>query len=88
MFPPVLNPTTVPQEPKFGERDLMRRSASTVTPPAQRQTEVAKLIDVSKCIGCKACQSACIEWNDTHPQLESNTGIYENPHDLTPTCSR
>jgi formate dehydrogenase iron-sulfur subunit len=45
---------------------------------------VAKLIDVSKCIGCKACQSACIEWNDTNPAVETNTGIYENPHDLTP----
>ena len=36
--------------------DLKRRSASTSPPPAVRETlEVAKLIDVSKCIGCKAC---------------------------------
>ena len=73
MFPPVPNPTTQPEPPKFGVQDLIRRSASTVTPPAQRQTEVAKLIDVSKCIGCKACQSACIEWNDTHPEIGVNT---------------
>lgn len=26
--------------------------------------EVAKLIDVTTCIGCKACQVACSEWND------------------------
>ena len=59
MFTPVPNPTTNPVPPKFGEQDLIRRSASTVTPPAKRLTEVAKLIDVSKCIGCKACQKAC-----------------------------
>ena len=52
--------------------------------PARKLTEVAKLIDISKCIGCKACQSACIEWNDTHPEMESFQGTYMNPHDLTP----
>ena len=40
----------------FGEEDLVRRSASNVPPPARQLTPVAKLIDVSKCIGCKACQ--------------------------------
>ena len=65
--------------------DVKRRSATTDLPEPTRQlTEVAKLIDVSKCIGCKACQSACIEWNDTHPEIEENTGSYMNPHDLTP----
>jgi formate dehydrogenase iron-sulfur subunit len=63
---------------------LIRRSASSVTPPAQRQTEVAKLIDVSKCIGCKACQTACLEWNDLREDVGVNVGVYDNPHDLTP----
>jgi formate dehydrogenase iron-sulfur subunit len=63
---------------------LMRRSASSLTPPAERQTEVAKLIDVSKCIGCKACQVACSEWNDLHEEIGFNTGSYDNPHDLSP----
>lgn len=45
--------------------------------------EVAKLIDVSKCIGCKACQSACEEWNDLRDDVGVNTGTYQNPHDLT-----
>ena len=41
--------------------DLKRRSATTTPPPSARKTtEVAKLIDVSKCIGCKACQVACM----------------------------
>ena len=84
MFPPIPNPTTQTVAPKFGDKDLIRRSASSVTPPAQRQTEVAKLIDVSKCIGCKACQVACLEWNDLREEVGFNTGVYENPHDLTP----
>ncbi len=30
----------------------------------QRQERVAKLIDTTTCIGCKACEVACMEWND------------------------
>ncbi len=84
MFPPIPNPSVAPSPTRFGEQDVVRRSASTVEPPAQRQTEVAKLIDVSKCIGCKACQSACVEWNNLHPAVEENLGVYDNPSDLTP----
>jgi len=68
----------------LSSQDIVRRSASTVTPPAQRLPAVAKLIDTSKCIGCKACQSACLEWNDMREEVGVNVGVYENPHDLTP----
>ncbi|MEN1925666.1 formate dehydrogenase subunit beta [Luteimonas sp. MJ293] len=65
--------------------DLVRSSATADLPAPERQlTKVAKLIDVSRCIGCKACQSACIEWNDLEPEIEENVGVYDNPHDLTP----
>src|SRR5579864_4626042 len=84
MFPPLPNPSVQAGESKFGEQDLVRRSASSVPPPARQLTEVAKLIDVSKCIGCKACQSACLEWNNAREIVSVNTGVYENPHDLTP----
>ncbi|MCB1523826.1 MAG: formate dehydrogenase subunit beta [Rhodoblastus sp.] len=84
MYPPLPNPGVAPSAPKFGEKDLVRRSASTITPPAQRQQQVAKLIDVSKCIGCKACQSACQEWNDLREDIGYTDGTYNNPHDLTP----
>ena len=30
----------------------------------QRQDKVCKLIDTTTCIGCKACEVACVEWND------------------------
>ncbi len=64
--------------------DILRRSATTTSAPQQRQmTEVAKLIDVTKCIGCKACQSACQEWNDLREEVGVNEGSYQNPHDLT-----
>lgn len=64
--------------------DILRRSATTTPSPQQRQmTEVAKLIDVTKCIGCKACQSACQEWNDLREEVGVNLGSYQNPHDLT-----
>jgi len=64
--------------------DIVQRSATTTPSPQQRQTtEVAKLIDVTKCIGCKACQSACQEWNDLREEVGINEGSYQNPHDLT-----
>ena len=30
----------------------------------QREDKVCKLIDTTTCIGCKACEVACVEWND------------------------
>ena len=64
--------------------DIARRSATTTPAPGVRQTtEVAKLIDVSTCIGCKACQSACMEWNDIRDEVGSCSGVYDNPVDLT-----
>jgi formate dehydrogenase beta subunit len=29
----------------------------------QREVDVCKLIDTTTCIGCKACEVACLEWN-------------------------
>jgi len=64
--------------------DIERRSAtSTASPMARKTLEVAKLIDVSRCIGCKACQSACMEWNDLRDDVGVVAGSYTNPPDLT-----
>jgi len=68
----------------LSEADLVRRSASSVPAPARQLTSVAKLIDVSKCIGCKACESACLEWNNLREEVGFNHGTYNNPLDLTP----
>jgi len=67
--------------------DIVRRSATTTRPPDIRVTPpgggVAKLIDTTKCIGCKACQVACAEWNDLRDEIGTCDGTYQNPHDLS-----
>nr|WP_315259477.1 formate dehydrogenase subunit beta [uncultured Duganella sp.] len=66
--------------------DIKRMSATTVQTPVARTPvtgTVAKLIDVSKCIGCKACQTACMEWNDLRDEVGETTGVYDNPIDMT-----
>ncbi|MBG3081464.1 formate dehydrogenase subunit beta [Proteus mirabilis] len=68
-------------------QDIIRRSATNSLTPAPRvrdyKEEVAKLIDVTTCIGCKACQVACSEWNDIRDKIGTNVGVYDNPTDLT-----
>lgn len=68
-------------------QDIIKRSATNaLTPPPQvrhHQQEVAKLIDVTTCIGCKACQVACSEWNDIRDEVGYNIGVYDNPTDLS-----
>ncbi|NJD31715.1 MAG: formate dehydrogenase subunit beta [Gammaproteobacteria bacterium] len=66
--------------------DIRRRSATTTPAPMVRDgatPDVAKLIDTTKCIGCKACQAACMEWNDLRDDIGKNTGVYDNPLDLS-----
>jgi formate dehydrogenase iron-sulfur subunit len=66
--------------------DIVRRSATTLPEPQVRGAytgQVAKLIDTTKCIGCKACQVACMEWNDLRDAIGSCTGHYDNPPDLS-----
>jgi formate dehydrogenase iron-sulfur subunit len=64
--------------------DIKARSATTTPSPQARDAiPVAKLIDISKCIGCKACQVACMEWNDLRDEVGQNVGVYDNPRDLT-----
>jgi formate dehydrogenase iron-sulfur subunit len=65
--------------------DVELRSATTTASPSVRavSTPVAKLIDISKCIGCKACQVACMQWNDLRDDIGTQTGIYDNPVDMT-----
>ncbi|MBM3342910.1 MAG: formate dehydrogenase subunit beta [Betaproteobacteria bacterium] len=66
--------------------DVKARSGSTAPAPGVRTIpEVAKLIDESKCIGCKACQVACMNWNDLRDEVGTNIGVYDNPADLTPS---
>ena len=43
--------------------------------------EVCKYIDVTTCIGCKACEVACVEWND-HPFRETT---FDNTYQTMPS---
>ncbi|WGL99755.1 formate dehydrogenase subunit beta [Arsenophonus sp. aPb] len=71
----------------MASQDIIRRSATnSLTPAPQVRSDkeaVAKLIDVTTCIGCKACQVACSEWNDIRDEIGHNVGVYDNPLDLT-----
>ena len=39
----------------------------------------AVLYDANKCIGCRACQIACKQWNELPSDATTNRGTYENP---------
>ena len=47
-----------------------------------RTPTVAKLIDTSTCIGCKACEVACQEWNDHEFTPSGFGGTYQTQPDL------
>jgi formate dehydrogenase iron-sulfur subunit len=64
---------------------IRRKSASpsSGTNIRRESTEVAKLVDIDLCIGCKACEIACKEWNGLAPDATSNFGSYQSHEDLT-----
>lgn len=72
-------------------QDIIKRSATnSITPPPRARdyrAEVAKLIDVTTCIGCKGCQVACSEWNDIRDEVGYCNGVYDNPTDLSAKSS-
>src|SRR5499433_2059246 len=58
----------------------IRRSSASVrgAPSGMRQIRtVAKYIDTSTCIGCKACEVACQEWNDLETVHTEQVGTYQ-----------
>jgi formate dehydrogenase beta subunit len=58
----------------------VRRASASVWGSATgiRKTEdVSKYIDTTTCIGCKACEAACQEWNDLKTVGTEQTGTYQ-----------
>jgi formate dehydrogenase iron-sulfur subunit len=56
-----------------------------MTEPATTTPIKTTLIDITKCIGCRACQVACKQWNDRggeHTELEPSFG-FQNPVTLS-----
>ena len=64
--------------------ELKNASAGAASPGIRLTQVVAKLIDTSTCIGCKACEVACQEWNDLPPETTVNLGSYQTLPDMTP----
>jgi Fe-S-cluster-containing dehydrogenase component len=44
---------------------------------------VAMFTDVSLCIGCRACQVACKQWNQLEAEEPEWTGSYQNHEHFT-----
>ena len=58
----------------------IRRSSATLRGGGtglRKMPTVAKYIDTSTCIGCKACEVACQEWNDLPLAQTQQTGTYQ-----------
>ncbi|HTR02398.1 MAG TPA: formate dehydrogenase subunit beta [Thermoanaerobaculia bacterium] len=59
--------------------DLRRSSASVLGSFSglRHADTVSKYIDTTTCIGCKACEVACQEWNDLGPVATQQVGSYQ-----------
>jgi formate dehydrogenase iron-sulfur subunit len=64
---------------------IRRKSAtpSSATNIRREDVEVSKLVDIDLCIGCKACEVACKEWNGLPAEDTFNFGSYQSHQDLT-----
>jgi formate dehydrogenase iron-sulfur subunit len=84
-----------PAAVQLTRRDFIKLSAAGVgvsaaggilASPASAQAAgdaLAILYDPSKCIGCRACQMACKQWNDLPRESTDPDGIYETPAGLS-----
>ena len=63
--------------------DIIRSSAGPPAAGIRSQPIIAKLVDTSTCIGCKACEVACQEWNDLPPEETTQAGTYQTMPDMT-----
>ncbi|MCS6915817.1 MAG: formate dehydrogenase subunit beta [Myxococcales bacterium] len=66
---------------------ILRTSATGTRTAVRSEEQVCMLIDTSTCIGCKACEVACVEWNDLHVEPEGGQRVlhsYQTMPDMTP----
>ena len=62
----------------------MSASPEPMAPGIRQSPEIAKLVDISRCIGCKGCEVACKEWNELKVEVTHNFGSYQSHVDLSP----
>jgi formate dehydrogenase iron-sulfur subunit len=79
---------------QLDRRDFLKLSGVAIAsgialPPADAKAlsshegEVGILYDASKCVGCRACQMACKDWNKLPGETTDAQGLYETPLDLS-----
>jgi formate dehydrogenase beta subunit/formate dehydrogenase gamma subunit len=67
--------------------DVQRVSATGESTTVRRAETLCMLIDTTTCIGCKACEIACVEWNDLRVEPEYGERLldsYQTLPDMTP----
>ncbi len=50
--------------------------------PSNTDQPVAMLVDTSECIGCKACEVACKQWNQNEARINQEPGTYQSHPEL------
>ncbi|HEY3227389.1 MAG TPA: formate dehydrogenase subunit beta [Planctomycetota bacterium] len=61
-----------------GALEIARTSATGARTTVRDDEQLCMLIDVTTCIGCKACEVACVEWNDLHLEPEYGQKIFQS----------
>jgi formate dehydrogenase beta subunit/formate dehydrogenase gamma subunit len=67
--------------------EVRRVSATDDRTTVREADAVAMLIDTTTCIGCKACEVACVEWNDLKIEPETGSRLlqsFQTMPDMTP----
>jgi formate dehydrogenase iron-sulfur subunit len=74
---------------RLSRRDFLHLSGAGLggllfpKPSSPQKTGKAMLYDSSKCVGCRACQMACKDWNELRSESNDREGIYESPPHLS-----
>ena len=68
---------------RLSRRDFLHLSGAGLgglllgKPSSAGKTGKGMLYDASKCVGCRACQMACKDWNELPSESKDLGGIYE-----------
>ena len=71
-----------------GALEVKNVSATGHRTTVREDDQVCMLIDTTTCIGCKACEVACVEWNDLHIEPETRERTlhsYQTLPDMNPS---
>jgi formate dehydrogenase beta subunit len=61
---------------------LLSPAGAGASESVDAENSVAMLYDTTLCIGCRACQNACREWNNTTVERDPS-GLYDAPKELS-----